>query len=352
MKSFSIVMATLNSERTIEKSLSSLRKQNYPRELVDIMVIDGGSKDRTREIAAKYGARVLENPEVIPVMAKLIGMREATGDILMHLDSDEELCSPDALTKRSKAFEENPDVVMLFSEGYKNPEGIPFAARYLNEFGDPFSCFYYRLSKDHRFFLPRMRQLLKTVKETDDYLLMEVGSGPQPILENAACGNCIDVNFFREKFPDLVDKVWGPVHFFYHMQKYTKVFALTKSDAILHYSADHWTGLLRKTRWRIENNLFFVEDLGESGFMGRTKFDPFSAKVKRWLFVPYAFTLVPLLLDTVYLMWSRRDLAYVQHVYFTLYTATMIVGLMAMKLLGFRPQRKSYGEQKVIGGVS
>jgi hypothetical protein len=70
--------------------------------------------------------------------------------------------------------------------------------------------------------------------------------------------------------------------------------------------------------------------------------------VKRLLFVPYALTLVPLLLDTVYLMWSRRDWAYIQHVYFTLYTASMIVGLMTLRLFGFRPERKSYGEQKVI----
>lgn len=352
MKTFSIVMATLNSEATIEKSLRSLREQDYPQDHVDIMVIDGGSRDRTREIAKKYGARILENPQVIPVMAKLIGMREATGEILMHVDSDEELCSRDALAKRSRAFEDNPGVVMLFSEGYKNPPGIPFAARYLNEFGDPFSCFYYRLSKDHRFFVPRMKRMLKTVKETADYVLLEAGSGSQPILENAACGNCIDVKFFRENFAELVDKPWGPVHFFYHMQEHTKIFALTKDDAILHYSADHWRGLLRKTRWRIENNIFFVEDLGESGFIGRMKFDPLASKLKRWLFVPYAFTLVPVFLDALYLMWSRKDWAYIQHVYFTLYTASMIVGLMTLRAFGFSPERKSYGEQKVIANTS
>lgn len=348
-KKFSIVMATLNSMRTIEPSLKALRAQNYPQELVEIMVIDGGSTDGTREIAARYGCRVLDNPRVEPVSAKLIGLKEATGDYLMHVDSDEVLVSRDALKKRALVFAENDQVKMVFATGYVTPPGVHFAARYINEFGDPFSMFFYRLSKDSRFFLPKMRKWLGTTREEVDYCLFTLTDGPQPILENAAVGNCIDLAFFRGNFPELCDKPWGPVHFFYQMQKFTKLFAITKDDGILHFSADHWKGFLTKIKWRIRNNIFFAGDMGAAGFSGRTRFERGGTRLKKYLYLPYAFLLVAVTLDAIGLMWTRRDPRYWLHVPLTLYTAGMIVGMMALKTLGYRPDLKSYGEQKIIG---
>lgn len=347
-KKFSIIMATLNSMRTIEMSLKSLRAQNYPQELVEIMVIDGGSTDGTRELAARYGCRVIDNPRVEPVSAKLIGLREATGDYLMHVDSDEVLQSPEALAKRAQAFAENPNVRMVFCSGYVNPSGVPLAARYVNEFGDPFSMFYYRFSKDARFLLPNMKRNLKVLREEDGYVLFSLTNGQQPIFENAACGNSLDLAFFRENFSELLDKPWGPVHFFYHMQKFTKEFAVTKNDAILHYSADRWSGFIRKIKWRIHNNIFFVKDLGAAGFAGRARFDSERSPLKRYLFLPYAFLLLPLLLDAFYLMWTRRDWQYILHIPLVLYTAGMISGMMFLKAFGYRPPLKSYDGQKTI----
>jgi glycosyltransferase involved in cell wall biosynthesis len=345
---FSIVMATLNSMRTLEASLKAIRNQKYNQDFVEILLIDGGSNDGTREMALRYNCRIIDNPKVDPVNAKLIGLREATGDWLMHVDSDEVLVSPEALSKRARVFSENPGVKMVFSSGYVNPPDVPFAARYINEFGDPFSMFYYRLSKDHRFFLPQMCKQLEVRRDDADYVLFALGKGPQPILENAACGNCIDLKFFRTHFPELCDKLWGPVHFFYHMQRHTNLFAITKDDSILHYSADHWSGFLRKIKWRIRNNVFFTENMGASGFSGRIEFDSWSTRMRRYLYLPYTFLIFPMCLDTLFLMCTRRDFQYWQHIPLTLYTAGTIVLMMGLKILGYRPQLKSYGEQKTI----
>lgn len=46
---FSMIMPVLNSQRTIEKALSSIREQDFPQERIEILVIDGGSKDHTRQ---------------------------------------------------------------------------------------------------------------------------------------------------------------------------------------------------------------------------------------------------------------------------------------------------------------
>lgn len=347
-KKFSVLIATYNSMRTLEMALTSVRAQDYPADLIEILCVDGGSIDGSRACAERYGARVIDNPEVLPVAAKLLGLREATGDYLMHVDADEVLAKRDAISKRARLFAENPEIKMIFGEGYKNPPGIPFAARYINEFGDPFSMFYYRLSKDFRFFVPRLRKLYPICRESEAGIVFELSGGAQPILENAACANAIDLHFFREKFPDLCTKPWGPVHFFYHMQSHTRQFAITKNDPVLHHSADHWTSFLQKIRWRIVNNVFFP-DAQAAGFIGRSAFDTRTKRIKKFFYLPYAFLVIPALIDSLHLMISRRDAQYILHLPLTLYTASTIVGMMVLKLLGRKPQLKVYGRKAVVG---
>jgi glycosyltransferase involved in cell wall biosynthesis len=345
---FSVVMATLNSMRTLETALKALKKQNYPSELVEILVIDGGSTDGTRATAERYGCRIIDNPKVDPVNAKLLGLREASGEYLMHVDSDEELLSPETLRHHASVYLDNPQVRIVFSTGYVDPTGAPFAARYINEYGDPFSMYFYRLSKSFRFFPKQILHFCRTVKQNEYSLILELNSEQQPILENAACANSIDLKFFKKEFPDLCDKPWGPVHFFYHMQKLTKLFAVTLKDPVCHHSADHMRGFLNKIKWRIRNNVFSIHDLGSAGFSGRVQFDSFGAKLRRFGFIPYTFLLFPVILDSVYHMWTRRDFAYWQHTPLCIYTAGSILFMTLAKLLGFRPVLKSYGEQKVI----
>lgn len=347
-KRFSVIIATLNSERTIESCLNSLRSQDYPQEEVEILLIDGGSTDKTREIAQKYHCRILENPDVVPVAAKLIGMKEATGDYLMHLDSDEVLTSAHALTNRRLALESSDKIVMVFSAGYRNPEHSAFVNQYINEFGDPFSAYYYRLSKDERFFLPTMKARYVVQRETDEYVIFDVSQGPQPILENAAQGNTIDLEFFRRHFSELCAQPSGPVHFFYHMQKYTQLFAVTKNEAVIHYSADTWRGFLGKIKWRVKNNVFSLGNYGSSGFLGREQVASRGSRLKKYLFIPYTILVVPVLADAIYLCLTRRNVRYLGHIILSWITVAYIGQAYLQKLLGFRPEFRSYGEQRPV----
>ncbi|MDP3685652.1 MAG: glycosyltransferase, partial [bacterium] len=54
-----VVIATCNSERTIDGCLQSVRDQVYPHEVLDILCADGGSTDRTLEIARRFGANII-----------------------------------------------------------------------------------------------------------------------------------------------------------------------------------------------------------------------------------------------------------------------------------------------------
>ena len=52
----SVIIPTLNSSKTIEMTLKSIKEQTYPN--IEIIVVDNFSRDNTREIAERYGAKV------------------------------------------------------------------------------------------------------------------------------------------------------------------------------------------------------------------------------------------------------------------------------------------------------
>ena len=81
----SIVVAVRNEERHIAACLDALLAQDYPRDRLEILVMDGGSTDRTREMAASFAdgdkrVKVLDNPEQIAASAFNHGIRAARGD--------------------------------------------------------------------------------------------------------------------------------------------------------------------------------------------------------------------------------------------------------------------------------
>ena len=90
--------------------LESLATQEYPGEL-EVIVIDGGSRDRTREIAERFGARVLDNPHRREEPARTIGIDAAESDLVCFIDADNELPHRRWLSGLVDALELAPDVV-------------------------------------------------------------------------------------------------------------------------------------------------------------------------------------------------------------------------------------------------
>lgn len=349
-----VVMATFNSEATVELALKALRAQNYPPDRVEILMVDGGSTDRTLEIGRRYDVRIVPNPRVEPASAKLIGLMEAKGDYLLTCDSDEVTESSDAFRKRVRALQESPNTPVVFPSGYKDPENAKFLSCFINEYGDPFSMFYYRLSKHHTRFIPRLKQSVTVVQETDDYVLFEVAPHQrQPLMENGASGSVMDLHFFRAHFKDLLAvNAHGVMHlFFYLMQTHTRRFALTKNDALVHHSTTDWMTYLRKINYRVINNIFYQQDLGNSGFHGRATYDPWYIRARKYIFLVYAFTLVPVLIDSARDVVRRRDPRFLLTTPLVLYTALAISYYGVLKVLGLKPKVRGYGNTQTAQGA-
>lgn len=107
MHKISIVIPTYNCAASLEQCLKSIRSQDYPQDLLDLIIIDGFSKDNTRKVASKYGALILDNKGVIHPEGRAIGINRSSGDIVLCLDSDNVLFGNDWLKMMTHPFSES-----------------------------------------------------------------------------------------------------------------------------------------------------------------------------------------------------------------------------------------------------
>ncbi|HVH63061.1 MAG TPA: glycosyltransferase, partial [Candidatus Dormibacteraeota bacterium] len=108
LPSVSVLIPTLNAERYIEGCLRPLRDQDYPKELIEIIVADAGSNDGTFAILERYGVdRVVPNPRVTGEGARAILNRLATKELILSIDSDNYLVGKDWLRRMVKPLQDD-----------------------------------------------------------------------------------------------------------------------------------------------------------------------------------------------------------------------------------------------------
>lgn len=88
----SVIVPIRNEEVHIRECLDSILSQDYPRECMEILVIDGMSDDNTRgiiqdEYLTKFSnVSLLDNPKKTAPTAMNIGIRRSSGDIIIRMD--------------------------------------------------------------------------------------------------------------------------------------------------------------------------------------------------------------------------------------------------------------------------
>lgn len=348
----SIIIATFNSERTLGLSLESIKKQTFPKDKLEIIIVDGGSKDRTLKIARAHKCRIIRNPLIEPLNAKYLGLLKAKGKYIIGLDHDEVFKNKRSLEKRLKVFCDDNRVRALHSSGYITPNGASQINFYVNEFGDPFSFFIYRLTKDFRFFTKSLKKRYKLVYEGDDYFLIETSpsDGRAPLMEVLAGGGMVDRRYILRAFKSLVPnkKLFLP-HLHLHLLSINPYVAVMKNDPLYHYSAESLKKYLIKLDWRVRNNVYFGSTAGSAGFLKREEFEGKSADLKKFLFIPYSLSLILPLLDALWLSIRRGNAFYLIHLPLSLITSIMIIYHYVRRVFGFYPALTSYdGSSKIL----
>lgn len=125
----SFVIPVFNEEYHLPGCLNSISAQTYPHDQVEVIIADGGSADRTLEMAEKWRSeqsismRIVENPRRIAEFGKAVALKVSDGDFVILLDADNRLCDPDWLKKALRAFELFPDAFGFESCYLPTPDG-------------------------------------------------------------------------------------------------------------------------------------------------------------------------------------------------------------------------------------
>jgi cellulose synthase/poly-beta-1,6-N-acetylglucosamine synthase-like glycosyltransferase len=126
----SVIIPALNEERVIGRCLQALAEQDFPKDSLEVIVVDNGSTDRTVEIARSFApaldVTVLSKPAARISAMRNFGVSRARGAILAFLDAD--CVAPAHWLKTAAARLAREDVGVLGAH-YRIPDGSSWVGR-------------------------------------------------------------------------------------------------------------------------------------------------------------------------------------------------------------------------------
>ena len=113
----SFIIVALNAEQTIDNSLGSLKKQNYPHHEIEVILVDGLSTDNTKQkmldfqrTETSFGRIVVkDNPGKYLACGWNVALKEVTGEIVLRVDAHTEF-PKDFVSKNVKCIESGESI--------------------------------------------------------------------------------------------------------------------------------------------------------------------------------------------------------------------------------------------------
>ncbi len=130
-KSISVIIPSYNIEDLLEKCVSSVAAQDYPKELLEIIIVDDGSTDGTPkkadELAARYSnVSVIHKANGGSSSARNAGIDAANGDYLGFVDSDDFISPAMYSSMMEAAMRTGADMIQIARDEIdENGEKLP-----------------------------------------------------------------------------------------------------------------------------------------------------------------------------------------------------------------------------------
>lgn len=292
LASISIVIPTYNEERNIDRCLKAVFNQDYPKELLEVFVVDGYSRDNTVKVAQKYPIKLLYNKARDAQIGKMMALRGAKGELFIYLDADIELRGRDWLKRMVYPLQRESDIIGSFTRNLSK-EGDSALNRYLT---------YHPLQCDplYGFFSPTIEETM--ILEKEGYQICQYG-----LRKIVPAGHCL---YRREKI--LKTKI-GQMEKFMELDNlvilvkegYDK-FAYVPSAGYYHRHVRNLRHLIRKRSRNIEKN--YLPHLQEREY----KWVDLSARkdvMKVTLWIIYANLVIPATIRGIIKTVKCRDIA-------------------------------------------
>lgn len=321
----SIIIPVFNEEKKLGYCLESIRTQDYPQDLLELIVVDDNSVDKTVEIAKKFKAKVYKNGERNIERGKSIGLAQASNEYILLLDADNRLPRPQWLKKFVRSILENPEAVGGEAIWFKYERTHNLIDRYCELFGinDPMAYYFNRrdrlMATESHWSLPG-----EILKETNDYYLVKFNRSN--LLTVGSQG-------FLTKKSLLLKTNWNP--YLFHMDSNMDLIDLgynrylMMKDSILHLHSQSIASFIRKLQ---RNFVLFLKQEPIRRYTWRTN------PAKLFLITFSMITIVRPTIDSLKGFIRKPDFAWFLHPLFSLiipliYIYYIIRGLEFKKII-------------------
>jgi glycosyltransferase involved in cell wall biosynthesis len=286
LPSLSVIIVTLNCAGVLEKCLKCIERQVYPWDLMEILIIDGGSSDKTLEIAGRYNAKIInagyrDNQEA----RRAVGLLSAKNEILVYIDSDNFLPGGNWLLEMVEPFCEDKGIIATQTLRYAYIPTENLMSRYAALFGskDPIP-FYFKKQDRLTWMDDNWNFSGKLIAESPHYYTVEFG-------EDMPTLGC---NGFLIRREILLQANHEPDYFFHTdvlmdlAKKGYRRYGIVKNSIIHSIDGGFWINLKKRFDYMLKLNQIVSS---------RRRFMIYDAKkpadnIKLALFIFYTLTLI------------------------------------------------------------
>lgn len=182
LPSVSFVTCTLNSAKLIEECLGSIILLHYPKEFIEIIVVDGGSEDTTLQIVKKFDCKIIGERTGRPEAATAIGYNAAKNEIIVNFPSDNIITDKDWLTKMVQPFIEQENIIGAYTLRYEYRREDTALNRCFALFGAGDVVAYYMNKRDRIAYFENELPFDIHTKDFGNYYVVEFNADNVPTL--------------------------------------------------------------------------------------------------------------------------------------------------------------------------
>jgi len=322
-----IIIVTLNNERTIGECVRRIINQNYPKNLIEYLNIDGGSTDNTKLILAQNKFQIIESPIRRNAEAqRAIGLKYAKHNLIVSLDADNYLPHENWIKQMIKPFMDDPDIVHAGTMRFTYVKKDTIFNRYFSLFGVVDPVVYYVGKPDRLPYFKKRWNSGIVLRETSEYYIVKFTRESLPTV------GCNGVVYKRDVLLKCAQS--NPSEFF-HIDVFADLlangydkYAIVKND-VIHDTASNLKMLMRKRK-----AFLFMYYLNLQKKIPRRRYFIYNPRklednFKLLFFIIYTVSFVKPFIDSIRGYATIRDVAWFLHpivcwVYLVAYSSATI----------------------------
>lgn len=305
----SVVIATFNSERVLDKCLASLREQDYPRENIELIIADGGSTDKTKKIVAEYGGRIVNVPKDLQgaEFNKGYGLQYVKGEYILCIDYDNILPHKDWLNNMLAPLLEDAKMVASEPLRYHYDKKNSLLDRYFALFGVNDPVAYYLGKADKTDYFHSTYNLIGEATDKGTYYSVKFDkNNPADIPTLGANGFLIRRSIFEKSNHSPADYLHIDINVDLVKQGYTR-YAFIKDD-IIHLTNNQFFKFIKRRKMFMDK--YYLQSPAERRYK---LFDGEKDKAQLIFFVLFSVTIIKPLVDSCRGWLKIQDIAWFVH---------------------------------------